>query len=60
MRHTLQTESLVLDCSCGEKLIILGRLEDWLARDPVFRCVCGGGLTFSDDAKEEYYESKVS
>jgi predicted SprT family Zn-dependent metalloprotease len=49
-------ESLVLACSCGEKTIIFGRVEDWLPRDPVFRCgACGEGLTFSDDAKEEYY-----
>jgi len=49
------TESLVLACSCGEKTIIFGRVEDWLPRDPVFRCVCGEEITFSDDAKEEYY-----
>ena len=49
------TESLVLACSCGEKTIIFGRLEDWLPRDPVFKCDCGEGLTFSDDDKEEYY-----
>ncbi len=49
------TESLALACSCGEKTIIFGRLEDWLPRDPVFKCDCGEGLTFSDDDKEEYY-----
>ncbi len=51
------TESLVLDCNCGEKMDIFGRVEDWLPRDPVFRCDCGEMFTFSDDAKEEYYAS---
>ena len=51
---------LVLDCSCGEKLAIFGRVEDWLPRDPVFRCACGEGLAFSADAKEEYYASNAS
>ena len=52
--------SLLLNCGCGEKTIIFGRVEDWLPRNPVFRCNCGEKLTFSDDAKEEYYGSKVS
>jgi hypothetical protein len=42
-------------------MVIFGRVEDWLPRNPVFRCNCGEGLTFSEDAKEEYYASlKVS
>ena len=58
MEFDARTEkSLVLDCGCGEKLVIFGQLEDWLSRNPVFRCACGEGLTFSDDAKEEFYVS---
>jgi hypothetical protein len=54
-------QSFVLDCGCGEKTVIFGRVEDWLPRDPVFRCNCGEGLTFSEDTQEEYYTSlKVS
>ncbi len=52
------TESLVFDCSsCGEKMVIYGRLEDWLPRNPIFRSNCGKGLTFSDEAKAQYYAS---
>jgi hypothetical protein len=50
-------KQLVLNCSCGEKVVILGRVEDWLSRDPVFRCACGEVITFSDNAKDEYYAS---
>jgi len=50
-------ESFVLECGCGEKVVIVGRVEEWLPRNPVFRCNCGKGLTFSDDAKGEYYAS---
>lgn len=50
-------KSLVLDCDCGEKMVIFGEVEDWLPRNPVFRCTCGEALTFSDDIKEEYYAS---
>ena len=50
-------EHFVLDCGCGEKMVIFGQVEDWLPRDPVFRCACGEGLAFSEDAKKEYYAS---
>ncbi len=60
MRNAPHAESLVLDCECGEKMVIFGQVEDWLSRDPVFRCVCGKRLTFSNDTKEEYYKSKAS
>jgi hypothetical protein len=38
-------------------MVIFGQVEDWLPRDPVFRCNCGEGLTFSDHTKAEYYAS---
>jgi hypothetical protein len=51
-------ESFVLVCTgCREKIVIVGRVEDWLPRNPVFRCNCGEELTFSEDAKAEYYAS---
>jgi hypothetical protein len=50
-------ERLVLDCGCGEKLVIFGQVGDWLPRDPVFKCVCGEVLAFSEDDKEQYYAS---
>ncbi len=52
------TESLVLECGCGETVVIFGQVGDWLSRDPVFRCECGEGLTISDSDKEEYYASR--
>jgi hypothetical protein len=52
-----RAESFVFECGCGEKVVIVGRAEDWLPRNPVFRCNCGERLTFSDNAKEEYYSS---
>ncbi len=59
MQLDLHTEeSFVLACGCcGEKMIIFGRVEDWLPLNPIFRCNCGEKLTFSEDAKEEYYAS---
>jgi hypothetical protein len=53
----LHTKRIALDCGCGEKVVIFGKVGDWLPRDPVFRCACGEGLTFSEDAKKEYYAS---
>jgi hypothetical protein len=50
-------ECFVLDCCCGEKMVIFGPVGDWLPRDPVFRCACGEEITFSEDAKEAYYAS---
>ena len=55
MQHDPHAESLVFDCSCGEKMVIFGQVEDWLPRNPVFMCACGERLTVSDDAKEEHY-----
>jgi hypothetical protein len=57
MQHDPHARRVVLDCGCGEKMVIFGRVEDWLPRDPVFRCACGERLTFSEDAKERYYTS---
>jgi len=57
MQHDPPAEkSLVLDCGCGEKMTIIGLVEDWLSRNPVFRCNCGEKLTFSDDAKPQTHE----
>jgi hypothetical protein len=50
-------EHFVLDCGCGEKMVVFGQLEDWLPREPIFRCACGEELTFSDDLKERYWAS---
>jgi len=61
MQRDPHATHLVLDCGCGEKMVIFGQVEDWLPRDPFFRCACGEILTFSDEAKEKYCASlKVS
>jgi hypothetical protein len=57
MQHAPHAESLVLYCDCGEKMVIFGRVEDWLPRDPIFKCDCGEVLIFSENAKDEYYSS---
>ena len=40
---------IVLECVCGERLVLLGREDDWYAegRD-AFACECGRELTLSD------------
>jgi hypothetical protein len=59
MQHypPVEAEDFILDCDCGEKMVIFGQVEEWLPRHPIFRCNCGEKLTFSDDAKEECYAS---
>jgi hypothetical protein len=52
-----RAESFVLECCCGEKMVIFGRVGDWLPRNPVFRCDCGEEVAFSEDIKEEYSTS---
>ena len=42
------SERIVLDCRCGQKLILLGKEDDWEARDAIFRCYCGENLTLND------------
>ncbi len=37
---------IVLDCGCGEKLLLLGREEDWHQEGrTAFDCACGRQLT---------------
>lgn len=52
------TESIVLDCRCGEKLILLGREDDWRSRNAIFRCHCGEKLTLEDRIGEEALKIK--
>jgi hypothetical protein len=32
-------ESVVIECECGERLVLIGRMEDWLSCAPI---ECGG------------------
>ena len=47
------SESIVLNCRCGEELILLGRADDWRSRNAIFRCCCGENLTLEERTDEE-------
>lgn len=48
------SESTVLECGCGEKLVLLGLKDDWrLEGRTVFECECGEDLTFDDTPNGE-------
>ncbi len=54
-RFVLCSEHIVLECHrCGERLILLGRENDWHWEGrTVFECECGEGLTLADRIYEE-------
>ena len=56
MRRTSEIEPsgrIVLGCGCGERLILLGREDDWHAEGrSTFECECGRELTFADRVGE--------
>ena len=35
----LHLESFVIECECGERLVLIGRAEDWLSCAPI-ECGC--------------------
>ena len=44
---------IVLECGCGERLVLLGREEDWYSEGrTTFECECGKKLTLDDDRVE--------
>ncbi len=45
---------IVLGCECGEKMVLLGREEDWRSERTVFECGgCGQELTLAARADEK-------
>ncbi len=46
---------IVLGCgSCGERVVLLGREDDWYSEGrTVFACECGARLTLADRLEEE-------
>jgi hypothetical protein len=52
MRRSLEIEPsdrIVLGCECGERLVLLGREDDWHAEGrQTFECECGEKLTLAD------------
>jgi hypothetical protein len=45
--HALESSGrTILECSCGERLVLLGLEEDWRSEQRTeFECSCGKGLT---------------
>ena len=56
--HTLESSGrIILECGCGERLILLGLEEDWRSEQRTeFECSCGKGLTLSDRLNEDILE----
>jgi hypothetical protein len=47
----------ILECGCGERLILLGLKEDWASEQRTeFECECGQVLTLADRLHEEVLE----
>jgi hypothetical protein len=49
------SDRIVLGCrSCGERVVLLGREDDWYSEGrTVFACECGARLTLADRVGEE-------
>ena len=53
-RYVTFSERIVLGCEeCGERLVLLGREEDWISENTHFECECGEELTLADRTDEE-------
>jgi hypothetical protein len=47
-------ESTVLDCRCGEQLVLFGSEDDWNSRNAIFVCQqCEEKLTLDERIDEE-------
>ena len=53
--HILESSGrIILECGCGERLILLGLEEDWRSEQrTLFECLCGKGLTLSTNRLNE-------
>jgi hypothetical protein len=51
MHHS--SGQIVLECKCGEKLVLLGSEDDWRSRHAIFKCECGQNLTLDHRVDEE-------
>jgi hypothetical protein len=50
-------DSIVLECECGERIVLLGRAVDWYDENRLeFSCECGRTLSLGDHLlqAEEY------
>ena len=46
-RFVTSSGRIILECNCGERLILLGHEDDWRSEPTVFRCECGQSLTLA-------------
>ena len=48
--HTIScSDQIVLECGCGERLVLLGYEDDWYTEEHLtFACGCGEALTLAD------------
>ncbi len=48
-RFVLCSERIILECECGERLVLLGFESDWYSEGRTFfGCECGEQLTLAD------------
>jgi hypothetical protein len=56
MQRTWEIETsqrIVLECGCGERLVLLGREDDWYAEGrSTFECECGEELTLAERVEQ--------
>ena len=55
MHHPSEQQQMILECECGERIVLIGSKEGWISRHPVFRCECGRKLTIDGRAEEEVF-----
>ena len=47
------SQRIVLGCACGERLVLLGREDDWYAEGrSTFECECGEELALADRVEQ--------
>jgi hypothetical protein len=47
-RSVLCSGGIILECAtCEERLVLLGREEDWLSTRTIFECECGQSLSLA-------------
>ena len=58
MEYCSEPGRIVLECECGERLILLGTEDDWRSRRAIFKCECGRKLILDDHIDEEALVAK--
>jgi hypothetical protein len=59
-RFVLCSEHIILECRCGERLVLLGFESDWRREGhTTFECECGEELTLADRIDEDVVSFNV-